>query len=266
MEGLYLYCIRRRIDTPFSFFRKGIDEKYEVTTFACRDLEAVISKVPLEEFDSEEIQIKAQNDMKWLREKAVIHEQVIEEAMRSEEEILPLIPMKFGTIFKEEKGLRENIDEHYEQFRTILEKLQGKQEWNIKVYLTNKKKLEEVIKGTEAIKEKEKEIASMPEGMAYFMEEELKELLGKEIDRELKKTSEVLFERFEKIAEEVVEGKILDQALTQREHMVLNTSYLVKKERIEDFKVEAVWVKQEIEAKGFTLEHSGPWPPYNFIS
>ena len=42
-----------------------------------------------------------------------------------------------------------------------------------------------VKENNEEIRLKEKEIASMPEGMAYFMEEELKETVRHEVYKEL---------------------------------------------------------------------------------
>jgi hypothetical protein len=115
------------------------------------------------------------------------------------------------------------------------------------------------------VKEKEKEIASLPEGMAYFMESELKELLTKEKDREIKEVQKGIFERCKKDADDAREGKILEKELTGRlQPMVLNASYLIRKEKIKDFKAEAERISQQISEKGLGLEYTGPWPPYNF--
>ena len=128
MEGFYLYCVRKSRGDFTVFLTQGIDEKGGVFTRTYQGLEAVVSQVSLEEFDSELIHIKARNDLQWIKEKAVLHEAVIEEAMRKGGEILSLIPMKFGTIFKEEKALQETLSKHHAQFREMLEKLEGKQE------------------------------------------------------------------------------------------------------------------------------------------
>lgn len=268
MEGLYLYCIRKRTGGAPVISSKSIDENEEVFVLPFHDLEAVVSKVSLEEFDSEAIRIKAQNDLKWIKEKAIIHEQVIEEAMGRNGKIVSLIPAKFGTIFKEEKKLKEILNNQYDQFEAILEKLKGKQEWSIKVYLVNRKKLEVLIKEeSKIIKERENEIASLPEGMAYFMESELKELLEEEMNMKLKKTQEDLFERFNIYIEENRKGEILEREITGRsESMILNASYLIREEKIEDFKIEADRVNNELNAKGLSLEYTGPWPPYSFAS
>jgi len=265
MQGLYLYCVRKRTDSP-SFSIKGIDEGEEVFVFPFRELEAVVSKVSLEEFASEEIQKKAQEDLNWIKEKAVIHEKVIEEAMRKGDEFISLIPTKFGTVFKEEKNLEETLNKHYEQFKATLEKLKGKLEWSLKVYITDKKRFEQAIKEkNELIKEKEKEIASLPEGMAFFMEEELKEIISKEVDEELNNILEALFESLGKQASASSKNRILEKELTgRREPMVLNAAYLISEEKIEDFKKAAEALNRQIQANGFCLEYSGPWPAYNF--
>jgi len=125
-----------------------------------------------------------------------------------------------------------------------------------------------VIKNkNKAIKEKEKEIASLPEGMAYFMEEELKEVISSEVDKELNNVVEGIFENLSNQAEASVKSKILEKELTgRREPMVLNAAYLVSEEKIEDFKKELENLNQKIQAKGFCIEYSGPWPAYNFTS
>jgi hypothetical protein len=264
--SLYLYCVRKRTDNP-SFSIKGIDGKGEVFVSPFRELEAVVSRVSLEEFASEEIQKKAQEDLNWIKEKAVIHEKVIKEAMRKGDEFISLIPMKFGTVFKEERNLEEALNKHYEQFKATLEKLKGKLEWSLKVYITDKKRFEQTIKEkSELIKEKEKEIASLPEGIAYFMEEELNELLSKETEKALEKVHNDLLERLEIYAEETREGKILEKELTGRsEPMILNAFYLIKKEKVEGFRAEVLRINKQLETEGLSLEYSGPWPPYNFI-
>jgi len=266
MEGLYLYCIREKTEEHPTFSIKGIDEKGDVFALIHRELEAVVSKVSLEEFVTSEIQKRAQEDLGWIKEKAVVHEKVIEEAMWKNDKVLSLIPMRFGTIFKEEGSLRETLSKDYSKIEEVLERIRGKQEWSVKAYLKDKRKFEQVIKEkNEAIKEKEREIADLPEGMAFFMEEELKEIISEEADRELKNIVDVLFESLKKKTADSIRNKILEKELTGRsEPMVLNAAYLVLEEKIEDFKKEIEDLNQKMQAKGFCLEYGGPWPVYNF--
>ncbi len=268
MEGLYLYCMREKTEEHPAFSIKGIDARGAVFTFSYRELEAVVSKVFLEEFSSKEIQKKAQEDLNWIKEKAVAHEKVIEEAMRKNDEVLSVIPMRFGTIFKEEASLTETLNKDYPKIKKVLEGIRGKQEWSVKAYLNDKIEFERVIKEkNKIIKEKEKEISALPEGIAFFVEEELKEVISREIQKELDNIVNLIFACLKKHAVDIVINKIIEKELTGRsEPMVLNAAYLVPNEKIGDFKKEIENLNKEMQAKGLYLEYSGPWPAYNFIS
>jgi hypothetical protein len=268
MQGLYLYCLREKTENSPGIFTKGITDEEEVFTIPYKELEAVVSKVSLEEFGSEEIQKKSQEDLKWIKEKALAHEKVIEEAMRNKDKVLNVIPMRFGTIFKEKTSLEETLNKSYAKIKEILNKICRKQEWSVKIYLKDRRKFEQTVKeNNEIIKEKEKEMAALPEGMAFFMEEELEELIGKEADIEVNNLADAIFEALRKQSKDCVKNKILGRELTGRpEAMVSNAAYLVSEEKIGDFKKEIEDINKKMQAKGFCLECGGPWPAYNFTS
>jgi len=135
MEGLYLYCVRDKTEGNTLSSIKGVDGIGEVFAVPYRELEAVVSGVSLEEFDLEAIQNRAQEDLNWIKEKAVIHEKVIEESMNKENENPGLIPMHFGTIFKGEVNLKETLNKNYEKIKLVLDNTRGKHEYSLKVYL-----------------------------------------------------------------------------------------------------------------------------------
>ena len=268
LEGFYLYCVRKSRGASSLFSSKGLDEKGEVFTRTYRGLEAVVSLVPLDEFDSEIIRVKAQNDLPWIKEKAVLHETVIEEAMRNGGEIASLIPMKFGTLFKDEKALQETLTKHHEQFSETLEKLEGKQEWGVKAYLTDPRMFERAVKeNNAAVQKKAAEIAGLPEGLAFFMEEELKEVMAREVTKELNLVVEGLYESLRRQSESTVQNRILGRELTgKHEPMIFNAACLVAGGKIEEFMEAARRLHQEIRKKGLELEFSGPWPAYHFAT
>lgn len=265
MEGLYLYCIRKiNNHTPFSV--KGFDQKNEILVMAHKEIEAVVSPVSLEEFNPEELKRTAQENFGWIKEKIIAHDLVLKEAMKSEDKIIGIVPMKFGTIFTEKKRLIETMDERYEQFKTTLNMLEGKQEWSIKIYLTDKKKLEEKVKAeSEKIKKLEKKIADLSEGFAYFHEAELKEVAVFEMERKIKKIKYDIFEAVKLLAVDAKECKILEREITGKaERMIFNSAFLIKTEAVEKFIKSAERINNEINMHGLALEYSGPWPPYYF--
>jgi adenylate kinase family enzyme len=263
MKGFYLYCIKGKSNSRFSL--EGIGGG-EIFTIPYQDLEAVASEVSLEEFGSEEIQRKAQEDLKWIKEKAQLHEQVVEEAMKKGDEILSIIPMKFGTIFKTKEKLEETLKKYYSKFKKTIESLAEKQEWTVKVYLNRRAFQEEVKKVSPVIREKEKEIAQYPEGMAYFMQKQIDDVVSKEANKVLQDYGKNFFEDLKKYVEASTKGKILEKELTGKTlPMVLNMIFLVSKEKLEDFVKEIDKLNRDYKPQGFNFEYSGPWPPYNFI-
>jgi len=269
MDGLYLYCIRDKTEDPSSFHTGGIDGKKEVFTIIHNELEAVVSRVSLSKFTSREIQKKAVEDLNWIKEKAVIHEDVIEEAMRAAEDgLVNVIPMRFGIIFKNKTGLEEILSRDYVKMRRLLNKIRGKQEWSVKVYLMDSERFELIIKEiNEEIRLKEKEMASMPEGMAYFMEEELKEAVRSEANKELETILDALFRRLGEEAAGSVKTKILDSEMTGKtERMVFNAAFLVHVDKVDPFKKALEGIDEDMQTKGLHLEYSGPWPPFNFTN
>jgi hypothetical protein len=266
MDGLYLYCVRETTEEPSAFRTGGIEGKKGVFTVVNGDMEAVVSRVSLAKFASAEIRKKALEDIDWLVEKAVIHEHVIEEAMRGIDGPAQVIPMRFGIIFHNKAGLKETLDRNRTKMSGLLHKIQGKQEWNVKIYLMDEERFEATVKETnEEIRSKEREIASMPEGMAYFMEEGLKATVRHEVHKELDAALEKLFG---KLSEEVAESartKVLGREMTGKaERMVLNAAFLVHADRLDTFKKIIDFTAGELHTKGLHLEYSGPWPPFNF--
>ena len=181
MASLYLYCVREDRGIPPAPL-KGIDGEGEVFALPFRGLEAIVSEVSIDNFTSEEVQRKTREDVNWIKEKALTHARIIQEAMNQDAVRFPLIPLKFGTIFKDVSGLKKVLEENYSRVKEVLEKVRGKQEWSVKAYLEDRKVFEEQVKEkSDFVKRKQREIASLPEGMAYFAEEELQTLLGKEM-------------------------------------------------------------------------------------
>jgi len=278
-QGFYLYCLRKKNPVLVKAV-KTIDmdstsspQEGEVFTLAYEGLEAVVSEVSLGKFSSEKIQKKAEEDVNWIKGKAQIHEHVIEQAMGAGVKIVPVIPMKFGTIFKTKKNLEEMLKKNCAKFKKVLKNLEGKQEWGVKVYLNEEVFEKHLGEGSEAVVRKEKEIASLPKGMDFFAKKQIEEIIKKEKNREIEGVFKEIFENLQKLSVEASQGKNLDKALTgKEEQMVLNLNLLIKEEKVEEFQKEVKGLKtryqnpaQRGQNQGLIIQESGPWPPYNFV-
>ena len=262
-KGFYLYCIRKT-GFPSIKVEKTIGGG-EVSIIPYEELEVVTSLVDLSEFGSEEIQRKAQEDLNWIKEKAQIHQYVIEQAMRVGSNLISVIPMKFGTIFKTEESLKECLRKNCQQFKDSLKKLKGKQEWGVKVYLKENIFRKTIEEKNEAVLAKKKEIESLPKGMAFFAQKQIDEVVGQEKDKELGRITEEIFENLGQLAFSKNKSKLLEKDFTgMTEEMILNAFYLIEESKLDSFQKKVEELKEQYNSLGFEVEAAGPWPSFHF--
>jgi len=264
--GLYLYCIRQKCNEPIEVLKTmSGDEKVQILSFM--DLEAIISEVSIEEFSSAEIQKKAEEDLDWIKGKAQIHEEVIEQAMMtSDSVIIPVIPMQFGVIFKTREKIQETLGGNLEKFKKSLEYLGGKQEWSVKAFLDQKVFEEFLESGNEELLAKKKETESLPRGMSFFAKKKISSTIDEIKEKELDKIIKEIFERLNESAVSFHKAKILEKDFTlMTEDMILNGFYLIEESRLNEFKGKIEEFREKFNLRGIKIEMSGPWPSYHFI-
>lgn len=280
--GLYLYCLRESSGTlpetsgtchALSEIKsQGVNGKEGVIIRAFDGIEAVVSEVNFDDFG--EMQKKAQEDIHWIKEKALAHEMVVEEAMglsRSERDKMinnsaPVIPIKFGVIFNTNERLAHVIRGQSAAIRAAFDRIRAKQEWSVKLFLEDNQKFKDQVREqSELFREKSNTLAALPAGMAYFMEEEFNGELERECSRMLDEEAMKTFEELKPFAAETTLVKILDNKLTGRsERMILNSACLVVNNHLPEFEKAVAIMREKSAERGFLLEPGGPWPAYHF--
>lgn len=257
----YLYCLKDKTEKKFS--TKGMDRK-KVYTLPYRNIEAVITEVGPAEFDPEKIKLKLEN-LKWAEEKVRNHEAVIEEAMKDS----PVIPLKFLTLYKSKTAVTDILKEQYKKFRELLNKLREKAEWGLKVYVVDKENLVGAIKkeDKEIVKMKQ-ELTTKPEGVKYFLEKKMNEKILEKVNKQLDKYTKDIFGAFSPFSVmEPVINKLLPQELIGKgREMIFNVSFLIPKEKFEEFQGTIRRLHDYYFPKGLWIECNGPWPPYSFVT
>src|SRR5437870_12367964 len=115
-RGKYVYCIIESSE-QLRFGPLGIGaDPADVHTINYRDIAAVVSDTPIEVHDP-------------TRENVLAHERVNETVMRKH----TVIPMSFGTVFKTGDDIVELLRSAYDAFHDVLDKMQDKLEFGLKV-------------------------------------------------------------------------------------------------------------------------------------
>ena len=97
------------------------------------------------------------------RENVLAHERVNETVMKS----FTVIPMSFGTVFKTRDDIVEFLRGAYDAFRDVLDKMQDKVEFGLKVLWDRDVMIREIENDDEDIRRLKNEIAAVP-GSTYF--------------------------------------------------------------------------------------------------
>jgi gas vesicle protein GvpL/GvpF len=239
-RGKYVYCIIESID-PLRFGPIGIGaDPSDVYTVHFKNLAAVVSDAPLEVLDS-------------TRENVLAHERVNETVMREH----TVIPMSFGTIFKTREDIVELLRSAAEAFGDVLNKMQNKLEFGLKVLWDRDQAVREVEHDDEDISRLKKEISGQ-KGPTYFARMQY----GRLIDSALQSRSErYVADILEQLREVSVASRI-NKPIGDK--MIMNAAFLIARDQETAFDGKVKSIASRFDK--LTFKYTGPWPPYNFVN
>ena len=255
---IYLYCLTNKIPK----LKEAEDLVDNARFFYYQGLYAVVSNVSTDEFSEENLK-KNLADLEWIKTKAGIHEKVIETVMKNS----CVIPFKFGTIFNTEENLKIMLKEHIGEFKDTLKYLKGKEEWGVKIYCDMDKLKENLIREDKELLNIDKEINSASPGKAFILKKKKDELVNTSVNKKLNDYGQLIFERLNQHSIQSRINKLLPREVTERkEEMILNSAFLIKKNKVDNFMEAGGALKETFEEMGIFLDCTGPWPPYNFTN
>jgi len=255
---IYLYAVTRAKPSP----RLLQELEINIYTVHFKGSYAVVSKVSSDEFSEANLKVKLA-DMQWLERMAVQHDNVIKTIMKE----TTVIPFKFATIYQSDKNVEKLLKEHASQFMKMLSRLDAREEWGMKIYC-NSDKLKAVLeKEDEKIKEIDRDIIPAGNGKAYLLKKKKEELIDTILTNRISEYTQICFDHLKGRSVEGKINKLLPPEVTQKkEQMVLNTSFLIDKKRINECDTLVASLKNKYDQMGFEFAWTGPWPPYNFCS
>lgn len=266
MQGLYTYCVGtkdKRWSRMKHFTLPVAGRTLDLAVVPYRDVEAVVGEVPLHEFEGTALRQHLE-DEQWLKENVLAHEQIVEEVMRRTP---PIVPFKFGTIFRSQKRLRHMLKAHYTRFQTLLAYFEGKQEFGVKLFSNVPVLRRSVQQDDRAYSRFAEKIQKQPPGKKYFLEKELAAKCKEKMEEKELAAAESLQVLMTPLCDQYVADKILSRRFPGRdEELIANAALFIEDTSI-DTVMESLNHWNRLHGKeGVTAELSGPWPPYNFAT
>src|SRR5579875_781177 len=266
-DGLYAYGLVGEVPQPLDIV--GIDQQHKVYPVVGRGLSVIVSVVDIDQFQH---QVKSlltalsrATGRTELEAGAILqaHEAVMEALLQH----TTIVPLQFGTIFKDEAAAIRMLQEHEAEFKRLLATLSGKVECGVKVYLDKQVLMKHLAQIDPQFSRSEEQRRKVSRGAAYLLARKIEEKLKDQATTQMAQISAKIFQELSKEAVEAKQNTILPQRLTgKKEEMILNAAYLVEREKVAPFEQQAKKCLEQYADMGLTLEISNPRPPYSFSS
>jgi hypothetical protein len=255
-EAIYVFCLARAgsletVQAP------GMDPHSPLLVHHYRDIAAVLNRVAARDFCGTSGEANLQ-DLQWIAPRACQHEQVVEQVMH----LSPVLPARFGTLFRSLGSVERSLRQHYEPITRFLNWVSDKQELGVKGLFDRNQAREYFF--DKALAETSQAPASSP-GKRYFQEQRMRMQIEKEILGWLKTVTQLAIERLTPFSAERQPCRLLpaDGPASQQE-MFLNWAFLVPRENKEAFCTQVDQLNAEEPHGMLTFRLTGPWPPYSF--
>ena len=253
--ALYLYGVvgAGRLDAEAFAGIDSVDGERPVRLVPAGGVVAIVSDVPLEEFDEETLPARL-NDLAWLEEAARAHEAVLERALAR----TAVVPFRFCTVYRREDDLLRFVVEREDELLRVLAQVKGR--------------VERGVKGLVARETLERELRALTDegggdaeaARADLLRRQREQQVAAESARFLADCATAAHARLERVAVASVLSAVRPPRPGDEETMFLNAAYLVPAGD-ESLAGEAASLAAEYEPFGIRFELTGPWPPYNFV-
>jgi hypothetical protein len=157
-----------------------------------------------------------------------------------------VLPFRFGTVFNDDESLRKSVRSNQRQFLSNIDKLRGKTEMHLKIFVDD-------CCTREVIRQSGNEAA----GKEYLTN--LRETASRQRERQTRARA-VAFQMhrlFMPLDEEVT------CRLTETGKMVLDIAHLIERKHVERYQNKFATTSAMM--RDCLLQMSGPWPPYHFV-
>jgi hypothetical protein len=253
---LYTYAIGRA-GHPLPERVEAIDGSDAVRSIESGTLAGFCTPVDEADFSQGVIDARSK-DVEWLGAIGYRHQSVMAALMRGG----TVIPLRAFTFFATEDRLRNHLRDEREKFEKILERLDGKQEWTLRIEFAPQQWSEALIRRVDSLRELASDIDAASAGRAF--------LLKKKLDDEKKRASR---EAEQQVVGEV-EQAVLDrlacdtvaESRQQRSGAFPQINVLINRDeetRLQELRDE---LDRRYASDGVAIALTGPWPPYTFAT
>lgn len=237
--GKYIYCfIKEKEKVSFGNSKLG-NLNAPVCTIPYKEISAVVSDVPIIEYDP-------------TRKNILAYEEIIVKVMKE----YTILPVAFGTVANSKKDVENIISNNYNGFHEQLEFFKDKMEVGLTIKWNDDYFNDDIE--TEEIKKLKKIVEGKDESKVLNEKIQLGRLVQESIFSKRKEYNNSIYEPLKNLS---VNSNIKDKLPIKT---VLISYFLINKSMEDDFDKKVEALADQYKDK-LLFNYTGPWPPYNFV-
>jgi hypothetical protein len=200
-------------------------------------------------------------DVAWLAPRATAHDAVLTWAS----DVGAVVPLPILSLFRSEDAVRSMLATRRDELRALLAHVARGREYGVRIFRLDDELRHALGSLSPSIAALEAEVAaSTSPGQGYLLGRKLDQLRKDELRRV---AAEIALGAYNDLASRSLastQEPLPKPTAEQAGAAVLNASFLVAHDRIEEFRATVTDLVRAHERRGFRFEFTGPWPPYHF--
>jgi gas vesicle protein GvpL/GvpF len=244
----YVYCAVQASGTPgIARMPSGLPGLGKPRLLDAGDgLWIVVGDAPLPQYGEASI-ARGLADLDWVSRCAIAHESVVERWIRAQ----AVVPMKLFTIFENDERALAYVRQQRRRLDRIIRRVAGRCEWGVRIRLASPRA-------------PERRVRRATSGAGYLAaKKQVRDAAHDQAIRGQSRANAVFAALASKAAEAERHSPPAGGRVPSR--LLLDAAFLVDTGQVEPFRAVTRRLTRELKGEGFSLELTGPWPPYNFI-
>lgn len=245
-QQLYIYAIVKNKDNATLPELVGLNSQ-KITFIPYQGFMVVASKILLGNLGDLGVE-----ELKTL---VAIHEKVNEWLIKD----FNVIPLKFGTVVKNEEALFDFLKETHPCFLAAFEEIDGKAEFVVETLWNEKKIIEEIAKENPEVQKLKQKAESQGKILGLPAKIKLGKLIIDNIELRRKEYVKDILNFLKNYASDNREGKILNK------EAIMSYSFLIHKSQESEFETKLNQLGEKYQYK-LRFKYIGPMAPYSFVN
>lgn len=222
-------------------------------------LAAIVSEVPDAAYTADALNARLE-DLRWVGERGLAHERVLE-WFTDRSSVVPLRPF---SLHLSEQKLTERLMADEARLTALLQRLEGRQEWGVKLWRDRTSALRHADELSPALADISRQIEQASPGKRFLLQKKRDGMLNEELRTAGVELARSVLNELRPLAERAAALDVPNMPVAAERALLLHAVFLVKLEAVDAFERRVAELSKEYHGRGFEIELSGPWPAYHF--